>query len=55
MQTGNWPTGSVGSDIVAFATKNTSHILVDHPSNISQKKGILKIKIKPTLAAQCNQ
>jgi hypothetical protein len=32
--------------------KNTSHILVDYPSNISQKKGILKIK-NPTLAAQC--
>jgi hypothetical protein len=34
--------------------KNASHILVDYPSNIHQKKGILKIK-NPTLAAQCNQ
>jgi hypothetical protein len=35
--------------------KNTYHILMDYPSNISQKKGILKIKNKTTLAAPCNQ
>jgi hypothetical protein len=35
-------------------SKNTSHILVDYPSNISQKKEILKIK-NPTLATPCNQ
>jgi hypothetical protein len=39
--------------VLGHVAKNTSHILVDYPSNISQKKGILKIK-NPTLAAQCN-
>jgi hypothetical protein len=46
------PDGTILRD--AFDPKNTSNILVDYPSNISQKKGILKIK-NPTLAAQCNQ
>jgi hypothetical protein len=31
--------------------KNASHILVDYPSNISQKKGILKIKKTNTRSA----